>query len=258
MIKALKDLFKFKGLLLSLIIRGFKAKYKNSTLGIFWSLLNPLFNVLIFAFVFTVIIKIGIKHYLLYLLCTIFPWNFFHSAIANSVVSIVEDAHFVKNTSFPSEMIPLAVTIVNLVNFLIELCILIPILFLFSNGFKLVWLYLPLLIAIEFLITSGISILSSGLYVMFRDLNFILNLILRLFFYFLPVIYTLDFVPVNLRVWYLLNPLAVIIDSFAKIFFYGIAPDSKWLSLATLESTLIFIVCYSLFQRIKKVIPERL
>ena len=131
MIQAIKDLIKYRELLLALLIRGFKAKYKNSFLGIFWSLLNPLLNVLIFAFIFTVIIKIDIKNYPLYLLCTIFPWNFFNSALINSVVSIVEDSHFVKNTSFPIEMLPLAVVIVNLVNFLIELSILIVILLLF-------------------------------------------------------------------------------------------------------------------------------
>src|SRR3989338_2128064 len=113
MIREIKDIFKFKELILALLIRGFKAKYKNSFLGIFWSLFNPLLNVLIFTFIFTVIIKIGIKDYPFYLLCAIFPWNFFNSALINSVVSIVEDAQFVKNTFFPTEIIPLAVVLVN-------------------------------------------------------------------------------------------------------------------------------------------------
>lgn len=258
MIKAIKNLIKFRGLLFALLIRGFKSKYKNSYLGIFWSLLNPLLNVLIFAFIFTVIIKIDIKNYPLYLLCAIFPWNFFHSALTNSVLSIVEDTHFVKNTSFPTELIPLSVVIVNLMNFLIDLFILILVLFLFGKGFSAVWLYIPFLVIMEFFMISGLSILSAGAFVVFRDLNFILNLFLRLFFYFVPVIYTIEFVPKNLLFIYLLNPLAVVIDSFAKILFYGIAPDLRWLLFATLETLVIFILCLAIFQKIRRIIPERL
>ncbi len=255
---SLTRLIKFRGLILALIIRGFKEKYENSFLGIFWSLLNPLLNVLIFAFIFSVIIKINIKDYPLYLLSTMFAWNFFNTSLINSVVSIVEDNHFVKNTPFPNEIIPLAVVVVNLVNFFIDLLILFLVLFLLGKGFKAAYFYVPFLVLIEFILVCGLSILSSGIYVIFRDINFILNLFLRLFFYFLPVIYTIGFVPSSLRFFYLLNPLAVIIDSFARILFYGIAPDFKWLLFAFLESIIIFILCWGVFQRLRKIIPERL
>ncbi|OGX18885.1 MAG: hypothetical protein A3K83_01050, partial [Omnitrophica WOR_2 bacterium RBG_13_44_8b] len=226
--------------------------------GIFWSLLNPLLNVLIFTFIFTVIIKIDIKNYPLYLLCTIFPWSFFNSALINSVVAIVEDEHFVKNTFFPYEAIPLAVVLTNLINFLIDLLIMILILFLLGKGMTLAWLYIPYLIFIEFILACGLSILAAGVYVRFRDLNFILNFSLRLFFYFLPVIYTLDFVPRKLQAVYLCNPLAAVIDGFAKVLFYGRAPDLRWLAIATLETAVIFILCFNLFQRMKRALPEQL
>lgn len=258
MISELKTIFQYRQLLFALTMKSFKSKYKNSLLGIFWSLLNPLLNVLIFTFIFSVIIKINIKDYPLYLLCTILPWNFFNSAVSNSVGSIVEDGHVVKNTFFPYEAIPIAITIAHLINFLIDLLILLPILILFGRGVSIIWLHIPFLVFIEFVLTCALSIFMAGLYVLFRDLNFILNLSLRLFFYFVPVVYTLELVPKNLHYFYLLNPLAVIVDSFAKIFFYRITPDFKWLILASLESIIIFILCFIIFQRIKKIIPERL
>ncbi len=256
--REIKSIFDYRHLFFALIIRNLKEKYKNSFLGIFWSLLNPLSSVLIFAFIFTVIIKINIKDYPLYLLSTMFAWNFFNTSLINSVVSIVEDNHFVKNTPFPNEIIPLAVVVVNLVNFIIDLLILFLILFLMGKGFKAAYFYIPFLMLVEFILVCGLSIFFSGIYVIFRDINFILNLFLRLFFYFLPVIYTIDFVPSNLRFFYLLNPLAVIIDSFAKILFYGIAPDFKWLLFAFLESVIIFILCLGVFRKLRKIIPERL
>jgi len=258
MFKRFKDIFGYRELIFALLVRGFKAKYKNSFFGIFWSLLNPLINVAIFAFIFTVIIKIDIKNYPLYLLCAIFPWNFFNSSLINSVVSIYEDSHFVKNTSFPLEIIPLSVVAVNLINCLIDVMILILVLFLSGHGSVLFFLYAPVLLLIEFILISGVSILCAGSYVLFRDLNFILNLFLRLFFYFVPVIYSLELVPVDLRFWYLLNPVAVIIDSFVKISLYGIVPDSKLLFIAFIESVFIFILCMGLFGKIRRVIPERL
>ena len=258
MIREIKNLIKFRELIFALLIRGFKAKYKNSFLGILWSLLNPLLNVLIFTFIFTVIIKINIKDYPLYLLCAIFPWNFFHSTLINSVVSIVEDEHLVKNASFPAEIIPLAVVIVNLINFVIDLLILIPFLLLLGVGFKASWFYIPFLVIIETALLTGISILISGAYVFFRDLNFILNLCLRLFFYFVPAIYTVEFVPAHLRTVYLLNPMAVLIDNFAKALLLGVAPDFKWVGIASVEIIFIFILCFNIFQRIKRVLPERI
>lgn len=258
MIRAIKNLFRYRGLILALLVRGFKSKYKNSFLGIFWSLLNPLLNVLIFTFIFTVIIKIDIKNYPLYILCVIFSWNFFSSTLINSVLSIVEDEHLVRNIYFPIEVIPLSVVIVNLINFLIDLLILILALFFFGIGFKPAWFYLPLLILIELLLISGLSILVSSLYVIFRDINFILNVALKLFFYFVPVIYTLEFVPDGLRHIYLLNPLAVVVDGFAKVLYWGKAPDSGWLMLAALETSLIFILCFKFFHRVKRILPERL
>jgi ABC-type polysaccharide/polyol phosphate export permease len=155
-------------------------------------------------------------------------------------------------------MIPLAVVLVNLANFIIDLLFIAPVLILFGKGFGLSWLYLPVLIICEFLLVSGIAVAASGLYVIFRDLNFILNLFLRLFFYFVPVIYSLELVPRSWRFIYLLNPLAVLIDGFNRVLFYGLAPDMKWLGLASLESLGIFILGSWLFSKIKRSIPERL
>jgi lipopolysaccharide transport system permease protein len=251
-------MFKSRELLFVLLARGFKAKYKNSSLGIFWSLLNPLLNVAIFAFIFSVIIKIDIKQYPFYLLSTMFVWTFFSASLSNSIVSIVEDGHFVKNAAFNFEMIPLAVTLVNFVNLLIDLVILTAVLIISGKGIGPVIFYLPVLLIIALLLTSGLSIMAAGLFVLFRDLNFILQLFLKLFFYFVPVVYSLEFVPEGLRPLYFFNPLAVVIDGFAKVFYYRSAPDAAGLWIAGAESLLIFAVCFSVFRRLRGIIPERL
>ncbi|HAH20090.1 MAG TPA: hypothetical protein DCL49_04205 [Candidatus Omnitrophica bacterium] len=260
MLKQIKNIFHYRWLIYAFLVRGFKAKYKNSFLGIFWSLLNPLLNVLIFSFVFTVIFKIGIKDYSLYLLCAVFPWNFFNSALINSVVSIVEDSSFVKNVYFPLEIVPLAVTAVNFVNFLIELTILLIFLAFLGKwpGGAILWFYIPVLAFIEFILVSGLAVLASGLFVIFRDLNFILNFFLRLFFYFVPVVYTLELVPPRWNFIYRLNPLAVIIDGFTRVFFFNAPPDIFRMGLALAESGIIFIFCFWAFNKMRMAIPERL
>lgn len=259
MLNQLKTIFRFRWLVYAFLVRGFKAKYKNSFLGIFWSLLNPLFNVLIFSFIFKVIFKIGIKDYPLYLLCVVFPWNFFNSALTNSVVSIVEDSSFVKNTHFPLEVIPLAVVAVNFVNFLIELAILSVFLFFLGRWPQgVLWFYLPVLAFVEFILVGAVSIFSAGVFALFRDFNFMLSFFLRLFFYFVPVVYTLEFVPHKWHSLYLLNPLAVIIDGFAGVFFFNRAPSFYGLALALFSSGLIFIFCFLAFGKMKRHIPERL
>jgi len=259
MIIQAKNIFRYRTLLWALVVRGFKAKYKNSFLGILWSLLNPLLNVLIFSFVFTAILKVGIKDYPLYLLCVIFPWNFFNSALTNSVVSIVEDSSFVKNAHFPLETVPLAVSAVNFVNFLIEMAALLVFLaFLGRLPQGALWIYIPVIVFMEFILASALSVFFAGMFVLFRDLNFILNFSLRLFFYFVPVVYTMGLVPRQWHFAYLLNPLAVIIDGFARIFFFHTAPDPAALGLACFESGVIFIFCFWAFNKMRRYIPERL
>ena len=251
------DYGRHKWLLLALLERGFKAKYKNSFLGIFWSLLNPLLNVLVFAVVFTFILKIPVKEYPLYLLCAIFPWSFFNGALTNSAVAIVEDAHFVKNTVFPVALIPLAVIAVNFVNFLIDCSILLLVLAVMGRA-NIHWLWLPLICLVELALVGGLGVFCAGAFVKFRDVNFILNFFLRLFFYFVPVVYTLELVPAGLRAAYLVNPLAVIISQFARILYRGAAPDGRLLLLAAGESALVCWGCFYLFNRMKPTIPERL
>jgi len=259
MIIQAKNIFRYRALLWALVVRGFKAKYKNSFLGILWSLLNPLLNVLIFSFVFTAILKIGIKDYPLYLLCAIFPWNFFNSALTNSVVSIVEDSSFVKNVRFPLEIVPLAVSAVNFVNFLIDLAVLLVFwVFLGRWPQGALWIYMPLIIFIEFILVGALSVLFAGLFALFRDFNFILNFSLRLFFYLVPVVYTMELVPRQWHPVYLLNPLAVIIDGFTGVFFFNTAPDISRLGLACFESGVIFIFCFWAFNKMRRYIPERL
>ena len=260
MLKQIKNIFCYRWLIYAFLVRGFKAKYKNSFLGVFWSLLNPLLNVLIFSFVFTVIFKIGIKDYPLYLLCAVFPWNFFNSALTNSVVSIVEDSSFVKNVYFPLEIVPLAVTAVNFVNFLIELIVLLIFLAFLGRcpGGTALWFYLPVLVFTELVLVSGLAVFFSGLFVLFRDVNFILNFFLRLFFYFVPVVYTMELVPRKWNFLYLLNPLAVIVDGFTRVFFFNTPPDIPRTGLALAESGVIFIFCFLAFNKMRGPIPERL
>lgn len=254
-----RNIFRYRGLVYAFLVRGFKAKYKNSFLGIFWSLLNPLFNVLIFSFVFTVIFKTGIKDYPLYLLCAVFPWNFFNSALLNSVVSIVEDSFFVKNVHFPLEIVPLAVSAVNFVNFLIELTVLLIFLAFWGRWpGAAMWFYLPVLVFTELILVSGLAVLFSGLFVLFRDVNFILNFFLRLFFYFVPVVYAMELVPLKWHFLYLLNPLAVIVDGFTRVFFFNTPPDIPRMGLALAESGVIFIFCFWVFNKMRWRIPERL
>jgi lipopolysaccharide transport system permease protein len=257
-VKALIGKFvRYRWLFFALLVRGFKAKYKNSFLGIFWSLLNPLLNVAVFAVIFTFILKLPIKDYPLYLLCAIFPWNFFNAALTNSAVSIVEDAHFVKNTAFPAELIPLAVIAVNFVNLLIDCGILLIVLAVMGKA-GMLWFYLPLLALIELVLVSGMGVFCAGAFVLFRDVNFILNVFLRLFFYFVPVIYTMELVPAKLHSLYFFNPLALLIDQFTRVLFYHTAPDPGQLILALLESLAVAGICFYVFSRFRATIPERL
>lgn len=257
MINNLKEVFKFKELAKNLIMRELKVKYTNSVLGFFWALLNPLLTAAIFAVIFTVIIKIKVENYPIFLLCAIFPWTFFQMSLFSSVISITGNSPLVRNVNFPIEILPFSAIISNLLHFFIEIFILCIILVISNVKLSLPIFFLPVLLLIHLLITFGMSLLISSLFVFFKDVQFILNFILRLLFYCLPIIYPVEFIPIKIRSLYFLNPLAVLINSYREILFYGRLPNLGFLLIAFLQSLLIFILGYFFFNRFRALIAER-
>jgi len=188
-------------------------------LGYLWSLLKPLFLFAILYIVFTYIIPLGkdVEHYPVYLLVGIVLWNFFTEATIQGTSSIVARGDLIRKVSIPRYLVVISSSLSALIN--LCLSFIVVIVFALINGIypSPMWLLVMLVILELFIFALGLSFLLSALYVRFRDVNYIWEIILQAGFYATPIIYSFTRVPENLHGWFFINPMAQIIQDVRYI-----------------------------------------
>ncbi|MGB3713441.1 MAG: ABC transporter permease [Candidatus Promineifilaceae bacterium] len=266
---------RYRYLLSNLVRRDLKVRYRNSFLGILWSLLSPLLMMLVFSLIFAKLIpREDIRQYAVFFLVGLLPWNFFVDSLMGGTTSITGSTQLVKKVHFPRVLLPTASTISNLVNFLIAFVILIIFLYVSGLGLTIHSLWVPPLLITQIIFILGLVLLFSSMNVFYRDVIMILNVVLLAWFFLTPVIYPLDwlgetrtiigisFNPAVVMRW--LNPMASIIDGYRTVLWgtmgsSGPAPmDPIYLVRTFITSALVFIVGLAAFNRTKHVFGEKL
>ncbi len=285
----LAELWQFRHLVRTLVERDLRVRYKNSVIGIAWTMINPLIQVFVLTIAISYILGSGPKNLSAYIFCATLPWTFFQTAIFDSSSSVLAKLGLLKKVYFPREIPLIATVCQNFVQFVISLgvfmlyrWVLTPLLHGGNVTPPLVILWLPVLVADLFLLTLGVAFFVSTANVFYEDVKFIINLVMGFFFYLMPVIYFAENVfyspriPLHLQKLaydlYLLNPLAWLITAFKQVFF-GVADisnvsaplphhlsapfDWRFLLLTTAASVLVCLWGYSFFNRHKWNFTER-
>lgn len=250
------ELLRYREMFTGLVNREVRARYKGSALGFLWSLLNPLMMMAIYSLIFAVYMRIQIPNYALFLFCGLLPWNWFSTSINNASAAIVANSNLIKKVYFPLEILPLVNVTTNLVNFMLSL----PVLFLFMAFFHvpLTWnvLYLPLLIAIQFLLTLGFSLILCTLNAFYRDVEQLLSPLMMAWFYLTPVVYQAKSIPAKFQLFFYANPMAPLVASYQAVLFEGRAPNLVHLSYCVVLGIVLFLVGYAVFYRNKFTFAE--
>lgn len=245
-----KDLIYYRDLIFVLTSKEIKIKYKSSFLGYLWSLLYPLSFTIVFYFAFKFVMKLPVENFTLFLITGLFPWQWFSNSVGYSAVSLLGNAQLIKKVKFPAEFIPLSNVLNDTFHFIISLPIIIGFLIFYdiTLTFKLAYM-IPMVITAQFLITYGIALVVSSINLFFRDLEKLVNIFLNMLFYFTPIVYDIDFVPQNLRKYFLLNPLYPIIENWHDLFLRG---DVDWdlYTISAIWATGIFIVGFIIFRKL--------
>lgn len=237
----LSDLAKRHELLRYLTVSELKIKYRNLAFGFAWAVLDPFFMMAIYFLLVKVIFERGGPQYPAELLTGLIAYRWFSHAGITAVKSMISNSKLLQTVKFPPSILPLSRVVIALINFAVGLVLLFPLLYFFDAKFTLHLLWLPLLVAIQFLFTYGICLLLaiSGIY--FRDLQNLMQFALRLLLYASPVLYSINQIPAQYQLIYkLLNPLAGLFESYKNILIYGTAPDSSlaWTLLSGLLITI--------------------
>ncbi len=270
-----RELVKYQSLLKNLVVRDIKARYKNSFLGILWSLLNPLGLMVVFTILFTVLRgEDDTRAYPVFILVGIMPWQFFSGALSSGTVAIVGGTSLVKKVYFPRELLPLSSLLSNLVNFLFALVVLVVFLFIYDLGITRHALWVPLILVTQLVFTLGLVLLLSTFTVFYRDLLLVLNVVLTAWFFLTPVFYSFDlygetavllgitFSPAQVMRW--LNPMASIIDGYRTVLWGAggstgpTSMDPVFILRTFVTSLIVFVMGYGVFLRFEPLFGEKL
>lgn len=254
-----KDLYKYRELLKTSVKKEIRGKYKNSFLGVLWSFLNPLLQILVYAIVFPLIMKNNEENYVVFLCCGIIPWTFFSTAITRAAFTMIENGNIIKKVYFPREILPISICVSEAVNFLISTVIIIA--FVLFNGLGLTTyiLFYPLIYIVQFLLVLAIGLVVSSITVYIRDLQHLIGVALQLLFYATPIVYNPATINARGFEWVLkINPMTYIIGAYRDIFYNQVMPDVT--SLLVLGGILVIacVVGYMIFNKLQKGFAEEL
>ena len=256
--KRLQELWKYKDLIRNLVVRDLKVRYKNSVLGVAWSLINPLLMMIVYTIVFKFMVGTSdLPNYPVFILCALLPWNFFSAAVLQGTDSIVAAAPLIKKVYFPREVLPISIALSNLVNFVIALPIFFLLALIVNHPLTPYIALLPLIILVEISFILGVTLITSTINVFYRDTRHILDILMLAWIFLTPIFYPITAVreqatvlgiTFNMRVWLRrLNPMASIIASYRDILYWGTPSGLDFLLRTTLTSVATLIVGYLIF-----------
>ena len=270
MLAKIKNLIKYRELVKNLVVRDLKIRYKESFLGFLWSLLNPLLSLAVYGVVFGVIFKgraMGNTPFYIFLFVALLPWTFSVGSINDSTLSILGAGSLVKKIYFPREILPISKVLTNLVNFLLTLPALLTVIIVLQVMGKLApfnfWLLflLPVIIFIQLLFLSGLSLILSSLQVNYRDVEHSVQVVLLAWFFLTPIVYDPQTYPHIFRgpillVYKAINPLTPLMMAYRDILIYSRVPDFAFLGLAALLSLLFLLLGSYIFDRYEPTFAE--
>jgi len=273
MIKTVKELFKYRQLIITLVSRELKARYRGTFFGFLWSLINPLLLLAVYSIVFGIILpgnsgKVEMKdikgiNYSIFLFTGLLPWIWFNTSVLEASNVLFSHGNLIKKISFPVEVLPIMSVITNMIHFVLGLPILIIFIMAFGQGSVKItpWiLLLPIAIIAQFIFMMGFSFLVSALTVHFRDLKDILTNLLTLWFFGTPIIYAFGAESIQAHkalVWVLnLNPMTHIIEAYQYIFFFGSLPHYKRLGVTVIVGLIMLYLGYMFFDKLRDTFVE--
>lgn len=233
----------------TLLSKDFRIRYRNMSLGVGWSLANPLIMMAVLTFVFTKIFPSREKNYMLFVLCGLIPLNFFTLAWSTATRSLVDNATLIKRTRFPREIVPISTVLGNGVHLLIQMGLLLSLTIVFGDGINVHWLWLPLIVALEVIFVIGMALLFSAIDVYVRDIRYVVESVNLMMIWLVPVFYSFEMIPSKYHLVYWFNPIASVVMAFRRVLLDNQNPPIMNLALVSFAMLALGV---TVFHRLKK------
>lgn len=245
-------------LLQNLVLKDFRIRYRNMSLGVAWSVVNPLVMMGILTFVFTKIFPNPQPHFAVFVLCALVPFNFYSLAVNAGTTSLLENESLIKRVRCPREIFPIAAVLAACLHFMIQIGLLIT--FVLVAGFPITWhwLWLPPLWGMEIVFMCGLVLITSGLDVYYRDVRYLVEVSGLVLFWLVPIFYSFQMVPARYHAVYLINPIACVVLAEREVLLGGTAPSLGFVGALATVSISCLALGFVIFGRLKQNVADYL
>ncbi len=244
-------LYNYRDLLFLWTGREIRVRYKQSLLGIGWAILQPIVLTVVFTLVFSRIVQVntGGVPYPIFAYAALVPWTLFATSLSFGIPSLVNNLSLVSKIYFPREILPFANIGAALLDFAMAGLVFVAMMFIYQIPITIYALWVIPLLGIQIILMAGVTLLGSAAIVFFRDVRFVIPLLIQVWMYASPVIYPTSLIPAAYQPLYFLNPMAGIIDGYRLVLISGQPPNIPALLVATVVSLALLIIGYFVFKR---------
>ncbi|MBF0291892.1 MAG: ABC transporter permease [Nitrospinae bacterium] len=252
------SLYRRRELISTLVSKELKARYRGSILGIVWTFLNPLLLLLVYSLVFSVYMRVQMENYALFVFTGLLPWIWFASSLGDGAASVVGSGSLITKSMFPAEVLPMVKILSNLMNYIFSLPLILIFMLAYGVPLRPSILWLPVVMAVQLVLTLGLVYFLSALNVRFRDTQHVLGNLLTLWFFLTPVLYSVNNAPADYRHLLYLNPITTLAVSYQDIFLYGKAPDLTALLALAAFGAVVSLIGFRQFEIGKDMFAEEI
>lgn len=255
----IRNIFSYSDMIGSLVKKELRGKYKGSVLGFLWTFINPLCQIIVYTIVFSVIVRNNLDKFYVYMIVGMIPWLFFDMSLRQGAGCIRYQGDMIKKIYFPREVLPIACVTSNFVNMLFCFVIVFAVLFISGIGVRIeALLFLPLVMTIEYFLSLGFALIVSAGTVYFKDLEHIITVILMAWIYGTPIMYSMEFIPANIKWLFKANPMTSVIESYHKILYWKALPSGKELLYSAAFALVMMVIGGLIFARLDDNFAEEL